>query len=85
VQLAHNVSYPFDDMVVGAWVQETAPDALLVNDRDGFHDPPGHGWSTAPIGWDTVVVHHLNTTEMSGMRHMKQFAGEWERRWWWFR
>jgi hypothetical protein len=50
-----------------------------VNDWEGFHDPPRHGWKNAVIGWDTVVIHHLDTNEMHALREMEHYAGEWEK------
>jgi hypothetical protein len=79
VKLAHNIRYPFDDMVIGSWINENAPETVLLHDWDGFHDPPGHGWKTGVVGWETVVVHHLDPEEMREMRALPQFRGEWTR------
>jgi hypothetical protein len=67
-------------MVVGSWVSDVAPapDTAIVNDWDGFHDPPRHGWKNAPIGWDTVVIHHVDVTEMRSLKEMEHWKSEWE-------
>jgi hypothetical protein len=67
-------------MVVGSWVSDVAPEpeTVIVDDWDGFHDPPNHGWKNAPLSWETVVIHHLNATEMGMLRYMKEWRNEWE-------
>jgi hypothetical protein len=80
IKLAHNITYPYDDMVVGSWISDVAPEpeTVIVDDWDGFHDPPRHGWKNAQIGWETVVVHHLNVEELRALRELNQWEGEWE-------
>lgn len=79
VVLAHNISYPYDDMVVGSWVSDIAADeTTIVDDVEGFHDPPDHGWRTFPLTYDTVAVHHIQPEEMFALRDLPQFRDEWD-------
>jgi hypothetical protein len=80
--LPRAVSYPYDDMLVGSWVQEHAPGTDVVEDPAGFHNPPRHGgtnaWKEGLVGWDSVVVHHVSTAEMAALRARPEWADEWD-------
>lgn len=75
--LPHNVPYYADDIIVGSWVAENAPETLIISDRGGFHDPPLHGKHPFPIEYSTVLIHHLNLEEMQQLRALPEFQGEW--------
>jgi hypothetical protein len=82
VHLAKNVSYPYDDMLIGSWIADVAPEpeTKYIKDPLGFHDPTGHGWTekSSPIDWDNVVIHHINEENMRGLRQLDQFKDEFE-------
>jgi hypothetical protein len=40
VTLAHSVRYPFDDMVIGSWINENAPETVVLHDWDGLGGTP---------------------------------------------
>ncbi|EJD54616.1 hypothetical protein AURDEDRAFT_156396 [Auricularia subglabra TFB-10046 SS5] len=75
--LPHNVPYYADDIIVGSWVAEHAPETIIISDRGGFHDPPLHGKHPLPIEYSTVLIHHLNLEEMQQLRALPEFQGEW--------
>lgn len=75
--LAHNVPYYSDDVAVGSWISEHAPETIFITDRGGFHDPPLHGQVPHPIEYGTVLIHHLTLDEMRYLRAMQQWEGEW--------
>ncbi|TFL02622.1 galactosyltransferase-domain-containing protein [Pterulicium gracile] len=80
VKLAHHVSFPSDDVMVGMWVSEWATDTKVIRDKTGFHDPPGHNYhpeDTEPITWDSVVLHHVAPWEFRELRRVKEWKGEW--------
>ncbi|KAF9000325.1 galactosyltransferase-domain-containing protein [Cyathus striatus] len=52
-------------------------DTKIVDDKIGWHDPPGRSGNDAPISWNSVCIHHLSPEEMKTMRTLKQFRGEW--------
>jgi hypothetical protein len=82
VNLAHNVSWPLDDIVVGSWIQQVAPAPITqyIHDPEGFHDPPDHGWveKARVVDWDNVVIHHITPEDMYGLRKLEQYKDEFE-------
>ncbi|KZV78744.1 hypothetical protein EXIGLDRAFT_736655 [Exidia glandulosa HHB12029] len=75
--LPHNVPYYSDDVLIGSWVAEYAPETLLMSDKGGFHDPPLHGTQPFPVDYSTVLIHHIDINEMRQLRAMPEWNGEW--------
>jgi hypothetical protein len=73
--LPTHVKYPYDDVLVGAWVADYAPATAVVKDPAGFHNPEKE-WKIVPIDWDTVCVHHVDPVEMYALRRRKEYADE---------
>lgn len=42
IQLPHHIKYAGDDIMIGSWVWQFAPDTDIIDDQKGFHDvsPP---------------------------------------------
>ncbi|TFL00671.1 galactosyltransferase-domain-containing protein [Pterulicium gracile] len=81
LKLPHHVHFPSDDVVMGMWVSEWAGDTKIVRDKAGFHEPTGHDvWKpedTAPITWESVVLHHVKPWEYRELRKVEEWEGEW--------
>jgi hypothetical protein len=75
-KLPTHIDYPFDDVLIGSWIQEHAPETEIVHDPAGFHTPEKE-WQIVPIDWDTVCIHHSNPVEMRALRNRAEFADEW--------
>ncbi|KZV81850.1 hypothetical protein EXIGLDRAFT_730532 [Exidia glandulosa HHB12029] len=75
--LPHNVPYYSDDILVGSWIFEHAPETTIINDKGGFHDPPLHGSLGYPIDYGTALIHHVDLEEMRQLRAMPEWKSEW--------
>jgi hypothetical protein len=73
--LPTHIPYPFDDVLVGSWINDHAPDTIVVHDPAGFHNPE-KDWAIVPIDWDTVCVHQSEPVEMRALRRRKEYADE---------
>ncbi|KZV78802.1 hypothetical protein EXIGLDRAFT_847156, partial [Exidia glandulosa HHB12029] len=78
--LPHNVPYYSDDIAVGSWIFEHAPQTMVINDKGGFHDPPMHGSQGHPIDYGTVLIHHVDLNEMRQLRSIPEWESEWQAR-----
>jgi hypothetical protein len=75
--LPTRVEYPYDDVLVGSWIADHAPETQIYHDPAGFHNPE-KDWKIVPIDWDTVCVHHAYPADMRALRQRPEFQDEFQ-------
>jgi hypothetical protein len=79
VRLPTHIPYPYDDVLIGSWIKDHAPETDIVHDPEGFHNPE-KDWKIVPIDWETVCVHHSKPVEMRALRRREEFSDEFTRK-----